>query len=111
MVVDCAALVPLPMSMFAPQFLPNSSAGSGKTSAPPKYALEATHEEFPFLFPFLQNLLTVNEANGTPLCDVASYGDQVSAHERVEALPLCSLVCVSVLTHESFRSSRRSSRS
>jgi hypothetical protein len=75
MVVDCAALVPLPMSMFAPQLLPSTSAKASVGNV--KYALESTHEEFPFLFPFLQNLLTINEANGTSAAAAAIYGKQI----------------------------------
>ena len=40
-----------------------------------KYALDDCHEEFPFLFPFLQNLLTVTESNGTTA--TAVYAQQI----------------------------------
>jgi hypothetical protein len=74
MVVDCAALVPLPlMTMgFAP---PGVKPGSSKKDIhKEKYALEDVDEEFPFLFPFLQNLLTCSDeqTQGTSKPSVAA---------------------------------------
>ncbi|GMH75329.1 hypothetical protein TrST_g7980 [Triparma strigata] len=73
MVVDCCSLVDLPfsMGMFAPKATRQASVREKK------YALENCHEEFPFLFPFLQNLLTVNESNGSSAKEAAKYGEQI----------------------------------
>ena len=54
-VVDCAMLVSQP---------PGQRAQGGGT--PKKYALDDCAVEFPFLFPFLQNLLNVSQTYGIP---------------------------------------------
>ncbi len=80
MVVDCAALVPLPMSIFSPQaFMGGQASNSAsKLKAPPtKYALENCHEEFPFLFPFLQNLLTITDSGSGATTSAAIYGQLI----------------------------------
>jgi len=73
MVVDCAALVDLPMSMGMSMLGAKATRQVSQTQK--KYALDDCHEEFPFLFPFLQNLLTVTEHNGTSAAAV--YAQQI----------------------------------
>ncbi|GMH57634.1 hypothetical protein TrLO_g15251 [Triparma laevis f. longispina] len=73
MVVDCCSLVDLPFSMGM-RFVPGTKQASVREK---KYALQNCHEEFPFLFPFLQNLLTVNENNGSSAKEAAVYGEQI----------------------------------
>jgi len=82
MVVDCAALVPLPLTMgFS---MPGIKAGSSK-NVKPTYALEDIDEEFPFLFPFLQNLLTCSDSQTQGSSSPAVAAQQIF-HEILKIL-------------------------
>jgi len=76
MVVDCAALVPLPLMNMGFQRETIKGGGKKTMEANKTYALEDIDEEFPFLFPFLQNLLTCSDSQtqGTSSPSVAAEG-------------------------------------